>query len=179
MNTYEVGKSYVAFVKEGRREECLSTLFSPDAVSVEAVQLPGRERTVKGLDALRGKSSFFLANNDVHKAEIFGPYPHDDRFAVRFVFDLTFDVVSPGESAPHREVRRVDQATHAFAIPSTKRPRQLSCSACRAPSRLSFRPNRRNCCRTASAAGSPRADGRRASISSSCWPKPATTARHC
>jgi hypothetical protein len=90
MTTYEVGKSYVAFVKEGRREECLSTLFSPDAVSVEAVQLPGRERTVKGLDALRGKSSFFLANNDVHKAEIFGPYPHDDRFAVRFVFDLTF-----------------------------------------------------------------------------------------
>ena len=90
MTTNEIGKSYVALVKEGRREECLSTLFSPDAVSVEAVQLPGRERTVKGLDALRGKSSFFLANNDVHKAEIFGPYPHDDRFAVRFVFDLTF-----------------------------------------------------------------------------------------
>ena len=90
MSTHEVGKSYVALVREGRREECLSTLFSPDAVSVEAVQLPGRERTVKGLDALRGKSSFFLANNDVHKAEIFGPYPHDHRFAVRFVFDLTF-----------------------------------------------------------------------------------------
>jgi hypothetical protein len=64
--------------------------FSPDAVSVEAVQLPGRERTVRGLDALRGKSQFFLANNEVHKAEIFGPYPHDDRFAVRFVFELTF-----------------------------------------------------------------------------------------
>jgi len=90
MTTYEIGKSYVALVKEGRREECLSTLFSPDAVSVEAVQLPGRERTVKGLDALRGKSQFFLANNEVHKAEIFGPYPHDDRFAVRFVFELTF-----------------------------------------------------------------------------------------
>ena len=90
MTTYEIGKSYVALVKEARREECLSTLFSPDAVSVEAVQLPGRERTVKGLDALRGKSNFFLANNEVHKAEIFGPYPHDDCFAVRFVFDLTF-----------------------------------------------------------------------------------------
>ncbi len=90
MTTYEIGKSYVALVKEGRREECLSTLFRSDAVSVEAVQLPGRERTVKGLDALHSKSNFFLANNEVHKAEIFGPYPHDDRFAVRFVFDLTF-----------------------------------------------------------------------------------------
>ena len=48
MTTYEIGKNYVALVKEGRREECLSTLFSADAVSVEAVQLPGRERTVRG-----------------------------------------------------------------------------------------------------------------------------------
>ncbi|HEX3697589.1 MAG TPA: hypothetical protein VH374_19610 [Polyangia bacterium] len=44
MNTYEVGKKYVALVKEGRREECLSTLFSDDAVSVEAAEFPGHER---------------------------------------------------------------------------------------------------------------------------------------
>jgi hypothetical protein len=25
----------------------------------------------------------------VHKAELFGPYPHDNRFAVRFVYDIT------------------------------------------------------------------------------------------
>jgi hypothetical protein len=77
MTTYEIGKSYVALVREGRREECLSTLFSPDAVSVEAVQLPGRERTVKGLEALRGKSQFFLANNEVHKAERAGSRRRD------------------------------------------------------------------------------------------------------
>jgi hypothetical protein len=90
MTTYEIGQKYVALVKEGRREECLSTLFSEAAVSVEAAEFPGRERTVKGLDALRAKSKFFLDNNEVHKAEVFGPYPHDDRFAVRFVFELTF-----------------------------------------------------------------------------------------
>jgi hypothetical protein len=90
MNTYEIGQKYVALVKEGRREECLSTLFSPDAVSVEAAEFLGRERTVTGLDGLRAKSKLFLDNNEVHKSEIFGPYPNDDRFAVRFVFEVTF-----------------------------------------------------------------------------------------
>ena len=89
MTTYEIGQKYVALVREGRREECLSTLFSPDAVSVEAAALPGRERTVRGLDALRAKSRFFLDNNEVHTLEVFGPYPHDDRFVVRFVLDAT------------------------------------------------------------------------------------------
>ncbi len=90
MTTYEVGKRFVELVSAGRRGECLDTLFSPDAVSVEAVQPPGRERTANGLDALRAKSKFFLENNEVHKAELFGPYPHQDRFAVRFVFEVTF-----------------------------------------------------------------------------------------
>jgi hypothetical protein len=90
MTTYEIGKKYVELVKEGRREECLSTLFSPDAVSREAAEFPGRERTVKGLDALRAKSKSFLDNNEVHKSEVFGPYPNDDRFAVRFALDVTF-----------------------------------------------------------------------------------------
>jgi len=90
MTAYEIGTKYVALIREGRREECLSTLFRQDAVSVEAAELPGRERTVKGLDALRAKSKLFLDNNEVHKAELFGPYPRDDRFAVRFVFEVTF-----------------------------------------------------------------------------------------
>jgi hypothetical protein len=45
---------------------------------------------VEGLDALRAKSKFFLDNNEVHKMEVFGPYPNDDRFAVRFVLEVTF-----------------------------------------------------------------------------------------
>jgi hypothetical protein len=90
MTTLEIGKKYVALVKEGRREECLSTLFSPNPVSVEATAFPGRERIVSGLDALRAKSKFFLDNNEIHSLELFGPYPNEDRFAVRFLLDVTF-----------------------------------------------------------------------------------------
>ena len=89
MTTYEVAKKYVALCKEGKNGECLDTLFAKDAVSVEAAAPPGGERTAKGLEALHEKGKRWSENHTIHKAEVFGPYPHDDRFAVRFVYDVT------------------------------------------------------------------------------------------
>ena len=89
MTTTEIGRKYVALCREGRREELLATLFSKDAVSVEAVAPPGGERTARGLDALRAKSKWWTENHEVHKSELWGPYPHDHRFAVRFAFEVT------------------------------------------------------------------------------------------
>ncbi len=89
MSANEVAKKYVELCKEGKSGECLETLFAKDAVSVEAAAPPGGERTTKGLEGIRGKSKWWADNHIVHKAEVFGPYPHDDRFAVRFVYDVT------------------------------------------------------------------------------------------
>ena len=89
MNTQEIGQKYVALCKEGRGEESLDALFAKDAISVEALAQNGADRTAKGVDALHGKSKWWRENNTLHKAEIFGPYPHDDRFAVRFLYDIT------------------------------------------------------------------------------------------
>ena len=89
MTALEIAKKYVALCKEGRNEEALDSLFSKDAVSVEAGGPPGMDRTSKGMDAIRAKSKWWTDNHTVHKAEVFGPYPHDDRFAVRFVYDIT------------------------------------------------------------------------------------------
>jgi len=90
MTTSEIGQNYVALCKEGKNDECLNTLFAKDAVSVEAFAPPGAtDRTSKGLDAIHGKGKWWRDNNTLHKAEIFGPYPHDDRFAVRFIYDVT------------------------------------------------------------------------------------------
>jgi hypothetical protein len=60
-----------------------------DAVSIEAAAPPGGERTAKGLDAIRGKGKWWVDDHTVHRAELFGPYPNDDRFAVRFLYDIT------------------------------------------------------------------------------------------
>jgi hypothetical protein len=89
MSTNDIGAKYVALCKEGKHTEILSELFLPDTVSVEAFAPPGGDRTVKGLDGIRAKSKWWNDNHTVHKAEMFGPYPNDDRFAVRFLYDVT------------------------------------------------------------------------------------------
>jgi hypothetical protein len=90
MTALEIAQKYVALCKEGKNQECLETLFAKGAVSIEPFSPPGAgDRTAKGLDAIRAKSKWWAENNTVHKAEVAGPYPHDDRFAVRFVFDVT------------------------------------------------------------------------------------------
>lgn len=89
MSGQEVGKKYVALCKEGKNEECLDTLFASNAVSVEAAAPPGGDRTARGLEAIRAKSKWWVDNHVVHKAEVTGPFPHDDRFAVRFTYDIT------------------------------------------------------------------------------------------
>jgi ketosteroid isomerase-like protein len=87
--TLEIGKKYVALCKEGKNETILDELFTKDTVSVEAGAPPGQDRTAKGLEAIKAKSKWWRENHTVHSAEVSGPYPHDDRFAVRFLYDVT------------------------------------------------------------------------------------------
>lgn len=89
MSTIEIANRYTAFCKEGKSTECIDTLFAEDAVSVEAGVPPGMERTANGRAAIHGKGKWWVENHIVHKAEIEGPFPHDDRFAMYFVYDIT------------------------------------------------------------------------------------------
>lgn len=89
MTTQEIGKRYVALCQSGKMEVCLDELYAKDAVSVEAAASPGMEKTAKGLDAIRTKGKEWGKNNVVHSAEVSGPYPNENRFAVRFAFDVT------------------------------------------------------------------------------------------
>lgn len=90
MSTLDIGKRYVQLCKEGKNLECLETLFAPDAVSVEAAAPPGGgDRVTKGIEAVRAKGQWWYDNHIVHSGEVQGPYPHDDRFVVRFLFEVT------------------------------------------------------------------------------------------
>jgi hypothetical protein len=91
MNAFEVGKKLVEFCKQNKNLESVNTLYSPDIVSVEAAPPPnGGDRVTKGIEAVRGKNQWWTDNHEVHSSETYGPFPHgDDKFAVRFIFDIT------------------------------------------------------------------------------------------
>jgi ketosteroid isomerase-like protein len=90
MSTIEIAKRYVELVAEHKHEECLNELFSKDAVSVEAGAPPGQDRTARGVEAIRAKGKWWTDNHIVHSAAVEGPFPHDDRFAVVFKYEVTF-----------------------------------------------------------------------------------------
>ena len=89
MTAAEIGNAYVALCKQGKFDECLDELFAEDAVSVEAWAPPGVDPTASGLSAIRAKGNAWARDHEIHSAEVSGPYPNGDRFAVRFVLDVT------------------------------------------------------------------------------------------
>jgi ketosteroid isomerase-like protein len=89
MTTQEISKRYVELCQAGKDDVCLDELYAKDAVSVEAAAMPGVERVVKGRDAIRAKGKGWRDSNVVHSAEVAGPFPNENRFAVRFSFDVT------------------------------------------------------------------------------------------
>ncbi len=90
MNTMEIARKMVELCGQGRNEEALNTLFAQDMVSVEACEMPGAPaRECRGLAAVKAKGEWWMANHEIHSANISGPWPHDDRFIVGFQYDVT------------------------------------------------------------------------------------------
>ena len=85
---YQIGKQLVELCREGKWMDAIDKLYSKDIVSIEAGGPPDRIR-MQGFDAVKGKSEWWEQNHDVHKAEVQGPWPHGDRFIVRFTLDVT------------------------------------------------------------------------------------------
>jgi hypothetical protein len=87
--THEVGRKLVDLCRKGRNVEAVNTLYSPDVVSIEVrgdEHMPAR---MQGIDAIRGKNQWWIDNHTIHSAAADGPYPHGDRFIVRFNYDVT------------------------------------------------------------------------------------------
>lgn len=89
MSVSEIASRYVALCQEGKFEQILDELFSSDSVSVEASAPPGMDPTSSGLAAIKAKGEWWGNNHEIHSMEVTGPYPNGDRFAVRFVLDVT------------------------------------------------------------------------------------------
>jgi ketosteroid isomerase-like protein len=87
----EIGERLVELCKADDARTALLELYDRDAVSVEAMAMPGSDSAeMKGVDAIKGKHDWWEATFDVHSAGVEGPFPHgDDRFGVIFQIDAT------------------------------------------------------------------------------------------
>jgi len=89
MSTLEIAKKYVDLCKANQHHTILETLFSPEAVSVEAVAMPNFPAEAKGVKAIAEKGKAWVDNHEIHSASVDGPWPNGNRFVVRFSYDVT------------------------------------------------------------------------------------------
>ena len=89
MTALEIGKKLVELCQKGQNLTAIETLYSPNIVSVEARDMPGMPAEMRGMEAIVGKNKWWLDNHEVHSASCEGPFPHGNRFAVRFNYDVT------------------------------------------------------------------------------------------
>ena len=90
MTTQEVANALVKYCSEGKFEEAMKVLYSPDIVSMEAGAPPGQSRESKGIAAVKAKGEWWVANHDVHSSVVEGPLVAGSHFAVVFKLDITF-----------------------------------------------------------------------------------------
>lgn len=90
MTTQEVANKLVELCSQGKFNEAVETLYSPDIVSMEAGAPPGTSRESKGLTAVKAKGEWWAANHEVHSAAVEGPLVAGSHFAVTFKMDVTF-----------------------------------------------------------------------------------------
>jgi hypothetical protein len=69
--------------------DAINSLYDKNIVSVEAMGNEQMPREMKGIDKIKGKNQWWYENHEVHGAKIEGPFPNEDRFAVKFHYDVT------------------------------------------------------------------------------------------
>lgn len=89
MTTMEVGTKLVELCKKGKAMEAISSLYAPNIVSIEAMANPAMPQRQEGIAAIKKKAEWWEANHEIHSADAQGPWPHGDRFIVRFQYEVT------------------------------------------------------------------------------------------
>lgn len=84
MTTKEIADKLVELCRQGKNLEAEDLLYHSDVVSLEA---DGSE--VKGLEAVKGKTQWFLDNHEIHSASIPEYYVGQNSFSVIFEVEVT------------------------------------------------------------------------------------------
>ena len=89
MNTEEVANKLVELCRKGEWVKAVDELYSKDIVSVEAREMENMPAEMRGIDLVRGKTTWWEQNMEVHSAKVSGPFLARDTFVVQFDVDVT------------------------------------------------------------------------------------------
>jgi hypothetical protein len=89
MTTQELADRFTAMLRRGENLQAVDEFYAPGIVSVEAMDFNGQGREQRGLEEVRGKNVWWFSVNEVHNAEVDGPFVSPERFALRFHFEFT------------------------------------------------------------------------------------------
>jgi len=100
----QIGQKVVDMNNQGKYDELFAELYVPDAVSAEAVAMPGKDSNEDvGMDAIVAKGEWWFNANEIHEFKAEGPFVHgDDRFCV--IFDMDTTNKESGERNQMREI---------------------------------------------------------------------------
>ncbi len=92
MSIAEIGKQLVSLCQEGKGLEAVDALYDEKIVSIEAQGSDELSARMEGIEAVRGKNSWWYDNHEVHASSASGPYcgHREDQFGAHFEMDVTF-----------------------------------------------------------------------------------------
>lgn len=89
MNTEEVALKLVELCRKAEWMEAVNSLYAEDIVSVEPRAMGEMPAEMRGLEAVRGKTEWFMNAHEVHGCTVTGPFVARDTFVVQFDLDAT------------------------------------------------------------------------------------------
>lgn len=99
----QLGKTLIEFCETRRDQDLQNTHYAQDAVSVEAMAMPGGSAEAAGLDAIKAKNEWWYGAHELHAFNAEGPFIHGtDRFSV--IFDIDVTEKESGERTQMREI---------------------------------------------------------------------------
>ena len=70
----EIGKRLVTLCQQGKTMEAVDRLYADDIVSIEGQGSDEMPARMEGIDAIRGKNTWWYDNHEVHAMTTAGPF---------------------------------------------------------------------------------------------------------
>jgi len=83
----ELAQAFTALLKAGKSEQASADFHADDITSLEP--MTGEMAVSQGRAAVEAKAAWWVANHEVHKLDVEGPFTHGEQFAVIFGIEVT------------------------------------------------------------------------------------------